>query len=128
MNGYIFFILKNICNQPIRPISSVVLDDKTKKELLKNIDIFLSKEQWYLENGIPYQFGILLYGPPGTGKTGVIRAVSSYLKRDLYMGDLSLGTDIVGMFQSLPEKSVLALEDVDAFKATSSREEDDDDK
>ena len=58
-----------------RTMDTVFMHQNTKDELIKTIDAFVNKKDWYDTNFVPYHFGILLYGPPGTGKSTLIRAL-----------------------------------------------------
>merc|ERR1711965_653921 len=50
-----------------------------KEDILKEIDFFSNNEQWYVENGEPYNLGIGLKGIPGTGKTTFIKCLANKL-------------------------------------------------
>lgn len=54
-----------------RPISTVVMDEATKADLLADMRDYLhpSTRRWYWNRGIPYRRGYLLHGPPGSGKS-----------------------------------------------------------
>ena len=56
-----------------------------KDELMKKIQFFNDNESWYVENGIPYMFGLLLHGEPGCGKTSTIKAIANMTQR--HIGD-----------------------------------------
>ena len=45
---------------------TVFIKDEKLVLLIKRIEQFIAEEQWYIDNGIPYQIGIMLYGPPGS--------------------------------------------------------------
>eukprot|EP00292_Cryptomonas_paramecium_P005757 CAMPEP_0113703456 /NCGR_PEP_ID=MMETSP0038_2-20120614/25866_1 /TAXON_ID=2898 /ORGANISM="Cryptomonas paramecium" /LENGTH=380 /DNA_ID=CAMNT_0000627913 /DNA_START=17 /DNA_END=1155 /DNA_ORIENTATION=- /assembly_acc=CAM_ASM_000170 len=103
-----------------RPLDSVILPAKTKQHIVSDISSFLSDEMrdFYQLHGIPYRRSYLFYGVPGAGKTSLIQALAghfersiSYLQVDPKMTDVSLRTAM----QSLPEDTVVVLEDVDAL-------------
>lgn len=50
-----------------RPLGSVILDKDVAKNLVDDVNDFLSTGKWYVDRGIPYRRGYLLYGPPGSG-------------------------------------------------------------
>ena len=54
-----------------------------KDELMKKIQFFSENESWYVENGIPYMFGLLLHGEPGCGKTSTIKAIANMTQRHI---------------------------------------------
>ena len=75
---------KRIIGKP-KTMNDVFINNTDKQRIIKSLDNFKNKRNWYLENGIPYHFGILLYGPPGTGKTTLARAIGNYLKARQYI-------------------------------------------
>ena len=53
------------------------LPKETKLELKGLVEKFLSSQEFYSKNRIPWKRGILLYGKPGNGKTSIIRTIMS---------------------------------------------------
>lgn len=101
-----------ITEQPKRTLDTIVLEPLEKESLLKSIDSFLKKEQWYLDYQIPYQLGILLYGPPGTGKSSLIKAIASYFDKDIVFVDSN--SSLVKAAQYVKDKIIVA-EEIDTF-------------
>jgi len=68
-----------------RPISSVVLPEKTSQKLVDDLADFLSEEtaNFYQSHGIPYKRSYLFYGVPGAGKTSMIQALAGKFGRNL---------------------------------------------
>ncbi len=101
-----------------RPLSSVILTDGVKEALLDDVREFLNAESWYQQRGIPYRRGYLLEGPPGGGKSSLVQAIASELGYSICVLSLSEGwlTDdrFALLLNSLPGKSILLLEDIDA--------------
>lgn len=101
-----------------RPLDSVVLDEGVKESIVGDVHDFLSKQQWYVDRGIPYRRGYLLYGPPGSGKSSFIQALAGELDFSVAMINLSeMGmTDdkLAYLLTKLPKRSLLLLEDADA--------------
>lgn len=60
-----------------RYMDTVFMNPETKSAISNSIKSFVNKKDWYVENFVPYHYGILLYGPPGTGKSTLIRAIIS---------------------------------------------------
>jgi chaperone BCS1 len=71
----------------IRPISTVILGEKVKGELLNDIREFLNPgaRRRYSTCGIPYRRGYLLYGPHGTGKSSLSLSIAGYFGLDIYI-------------------------------------------
>ena len=101
-----------------RPLNSVVLSEGISSHLLADLKDFLANEKWYQSRGIPYRRGYLLDGPPGGGKSSFVQALASELGYNICVLSLSEGwlTDdrFNHLLNSLPERSFLLLEDIDA--------------
>jgi len=101
-----------------RPLESVVLDNGVKESIVADVQDFLSRQQWYVDRGIPYRRGYLLFGPPGSGKSSFIQALAGELDFSVAMINLSeMGmTDdkLAYLLTKLPKRSILLLEDADA--------------
>jgi chaperone BCS1 len=121
-------------SRPARPLSTVYLDESHKRNFLADVQRYLlpSTRKWYSDRGIPYRRGYMFYGPPGTGKSSLAFAAAGYLRLNVYI--LSLGSrrltedGCVQLFQKLPRKCLVLLEDVDSYdiagKRKNSKEED----
>jgi mitochondrial chaperone BCS1 len=110
----------------IRPISTVILNESGKRELLKDIGDFLDRtaRKWYFNRGIPYRRGYLLYGPPGTGKSSLSLSIAGYFDLDIYVLSLSAISEdsLRSLFGQLPSRCVILLEDIDAVSSKRSRD------
>jgi chaperone BCS1 len=106
-------------HRPARDISTVIMPPEEKEHLLQDIKEYLkpSAMNWYAQRGLPYRRGYLFYGPPGTGKTSLSLALAGELKLPLYILSLATGslTDetLTMLFNSLPRKCIVLLEDID---------------
>ncbi|GJJ07005.1 hypothetical protein Clacol_001203 [Clathrus columnatus] len=89
-----------------------------KNGLLADAFEFLSKEEWYIDRGIPYRRGYLLYGVPGSGKTSLIHSIAGELDLDVYIISLSKpglhDSRLNALFCAMPPWSILLIEDIDA--------------
>jgi len=102
-----------------RKLDSVVLKHGQKEAIVGDLDRFFASRERYEALGIPWRRGYLLYGPPGTGKTSLVTALASELSLNVCV--LSLASPNVtdekigNLLASVPRRSVILIEDVDAF-------------
>ncbi|KAK0727316.1 BCS1 N terminal-domain-containing protein [Lasiosphaeria miniovina] len=130
-----------VARRPVRPMGTVVLDAEQKVHVLSDINEYLHPmtPQWYANRGIPLRRGYLFHGPPGTGKTSLSFALAGVFGLDIFVISLldpSLGEeDLAILFNALPRRCVVLLEDIDtaglarrldADEADSSDADDDD--
>ncbi|KAF4982384.1 hypothetical protein FDECE_17523 [Fusarium decemcellulare] len=112
-----------------RPISTVILNEKVKKDLIEDVTDYLnpSTRRWYSNRGIPYRRGYLLYGPPGTGKSSLSLALAGFFRMRIYMVSLSSAManeeNLSTLFAELPRRCVVLLEDIDTAGLTHTRED-----
>jgi DNA polymerase III delta prime subunit len=96
--------------------------------LLDDVRSFFSKRSWYAQMGIPWRRGYLLYGPPGTGKTSMAFALAGELHLNLCWLSLTnpkLNDQTIAMLlQKTPARSLILIEDVDAFFAARQKQDD----
>ena len=102
-----------------RKLDSVVLKAGQKEDIVADLDRFFASHDRYEALGIPWRRGYLLYGPPGTGKTSLVTALASELKLNVCVLSLASPTvndeKIANLLSSVPQRSVILIEDVDAF-------------
>jgi chaperone BCS1 len=102
-----------------RKLDSVVLKAGQREAILGDLERFFAARERYEALGIPWRRGYLLYGPPGTGKTSLVTALASELSLNVCV--LSLASPNVtdekigNLLASVPRRSVILIEDVDAF-------------
>jgi chaperone BCS1 len=111
-----------------RPFSTVILNDRVKKELIEDVTDYLdpATRRWYSNRGIPYRRGYLLHGPPGTGKSSLSLALAGFFKMRIYIVSLNSFTaneeNLSALFAELPRRCVVLLEDIDTAGLTHTRE------
>ena len=107
-------------SRPSRPMSTVILAADQKAAIIADVNEFLhpSSAGWYARRGIPYRRGYLFHGPPGTGKTSLSFALAGLFGLDVYAVSLQEPAltegDLMLLFNGLPRRCVVLLEDVDA--------------
>ncbi|KAF5127128.1 putative mitochondrial chaperone BCS1-B [Metarhizium anisopliae] len=110
---------KRISTKEKRPLATVIISGSLKRKLVDDIKNFLSEEthHWYTQRGIPYRRGYLLHGPPGTGKSSLGSAVAGEFNLDIYIISAPTVDDqaLEELFNRLPERCVVLLEDIDAI-------------
>lgn len=115
----------NECGEIVpRPLKTVALKKSIKEEIIKEIELFLSRRDWYIENGIPYKLNILLEGPSGSGKTSLARAICTYFNFNLYCLNINNVTDITlpnALNSVIKQRSIVLVEDFEKAKAVKSR-------
>ncbi|KAF2125284.1 P-loop containing nucleoside triphosphate hydrolase protein, partial [Dothidotthia symphoricarpi CBS 119687] len=106
--------------RPLRPMSTVALDNSQKATIVRDINDYLqpATARFYSAKGIPYRRGYLFYGPPGTGKTSLSLALAGLFGLPLYCialkeGDLTESA-LARLFNALPRRCIVLLEDIDA--------------
>lgn len=111
-----------------RSAESLVLRDRLYEEIADDISEFRASADWYREMGIPWRRGYLLYGPPGNGKSSLVVTVAGQFAMDVYLLDLSSPrvTDslLIHLVNSVPEDSILVIEDIDAAFSQREKAED----
>ncbi|KAK5728402.1 hypothetical protein LTR15_001538 [Elasticomyces elasticus] len=107
-------------SRPSRPMDTVILDAEQKSMIIGDMNEYLhpASPKWYATRGIPYRRGYLFHGPPGTGKTSLSFALAGIFGLEIYAISLQEPTltegDLMQLFNGLPRRCIVLLEDVDA--------------
>ena len=119
-----------VADRPIRPMDTVVLDERQKLMVLQDMNEYLQRETalWYGERGIPLRRGYLFHGPPGTGKTSLSFALAGVFGLDIFVISLLdqnlTEDDLALLFTNLPRRCVVLLEDIDTAGLVNRRDAD----
>ncbi|SMY29262.1 unnamed protein product [Zymoseptoria tritici ST99CH_1A5] len=105
--------------KPHRGLETVHFDETVKRALVDDIRSYLDTRtrKLYQSRSIPYRRGYLLYGPPGTGKSSLSTALAGEFGLDLYevkVPSIANDADLEQMFQEIPPRCIVLLEDIDA--------------
>ncbi|KAL1632593.1 hypothetical protein SLS56_003492 [Neofusicoccum ribis] len=120
-------------SKPSRPIETVALDPEQKENIIADINEYLhpSSPRWYATRGIPYRRGYLFHGPPGVGKTSLAYALAGIFGLDIYNISLLEPTltesDLNRLFNNLPQRCIVLLEDIDSAGLLRDEKSDQDD-
>ena len=104
-----------------KDLNTLYLREIDKIKLLNIVDKFKNKKNIYDQLGIPHKLGMMFYGAPGTGKTTSIKAIASYLEKNLYFVNLKnvkTNSDLKSIFEHINEKcngGVIVFEDIDVM-------------
>lgn len=104
---------------PIRHLDTVHFNAQLKEELISDIRSYLDPktQRRYQSRSMPYRRGYLFHGPPGTGKSSLSVAIAGEFGLDIYeikVPSISSDAELEQIFQEIPPRSMVLLEDVDA--------------
>lgn len=95
---------------------TLAMDPDRKEVIMDDLDRFLKRKAFYRKVGRAWKRGYLLFGPPGTGKSSLIAAMANHLRFDIYdlqLGNLMRDSDLRRVLVSIPNRSILVIEDID---------------
>uniref|UniRef100_A0A7N0SY84 AAA+ ATPase domain-containing protein n=1 Tax=Kalanchoe fedtschenkoi TaxID=63787 RepID=A0A7N0SY84_KALFE len=104
---------------------TLALDSELKRSIVEDLDIFVSRREFYRRIGKAWKRGYLLYGPPGTGKSSLIAAMARHLNYDIYdldLTDVDCNSDLRTLLLGMTDKSILVVEDIDCSVRLQNRE------
>jgi chaperone BCS1 len=100
-----------------RSRETLVYDGEIIDGILADAERFVARREWYMQMGIPYRRGYLFHGEPGNGKTSLAMLLATKLHLNICLLNVtSLDSDVElnKAMISLPQNSLLMLEDIDA--------------
>ncbi|KAK9063022.1 hypothetical protein SSX86_016892 [Deinandra increscens subsp. villosa] len=95
---------------------TVAMDAGMKEKLVRDLDRFLERREYYRRVGKAWKRGYLLYGPPGTGKSSLIAAIGNYVGFDIYDLELTAiksNSELRRLLVATANRSILVVEDID---------------
>lgn len=106
----------NIKELSPRRLNTVAIKKSIRDSILREIELFMSRRDWYMFRGIPYKATFELSGPSGTGKTSFVRAVATHLNLDLYILRLTElnDKDLQLALSKVPTHGIILVEDYDS--------------
>jgi chaperone BCS1 len=102
-----------------KSLNTLYLRRSDKTRLLYILEQFKTMSTMYTEHEISYKLNILLSGKPGTGKSTAIRAIATYLERNIYFVNLkSIKTnrELAEVFEHIQKtcgNGIVIFEDID---------------
>lgn len=104
-----------------RSFDTIILEEKIRNELFKDLDQFTSAEtrDFYKKHSIPFKRSYLLHGKPGTGKSSIIHGIASRLNRSIYRVNLvapRLNDDSLQQaIREVTKDGLVVFEDIDSL-------------
>ncbi|KAI3798866.1 hypothetical protein L1987_34150 [Smallanthus sonchifolius] len=96
--------------------ATLAMETDVKEKVMKDLDRFVERREYYRKVGKAWKRGYLLYGPPGTGKSSLIAAMANYLNFDIYdleLTDIRSNSDLRRLLVATANRSILVVEDID---------------
>nr|XP_043633878.1 protein HYPER-SENSITIVITY-RELATED 4-like [Erigeron canadensis] len=96
--------------------ATLAMDDDVKEKVMKDLDRFVERRDYYKKVGKAWKRGYLLYGPPGTGKSSLIAAMANHLKFDIYdleLTEIRSNSELRRLLVGTANRSILVVEDID---------------
>jgi hypothetical protein len=101
-----------------RDMETIYLDEELKKTLVLQLQKFLISSDLYDRYGVIWKRVHLFHGPPGSGKSSMVAAMASKFEMNIAKLEISPDLDsrkLALLFQQVPEKTMVLIEDVDAL-------------
>ncbi|KAK1410435.1 hypothetical protein QVD17_36972 [Tagetes erecta] len=99
--------------------ATMAMETDVKEKVMKDLDRFVERKEYYRKVGKAWKRGYLLYGPPGTGKSSLIAAMANYLRFDIYdleMTNIRSNSELRRLLVTTANRSILVVEDIDCSR------------
>ncbi|KAK8270532.1 hypothetical protein V6Z11_D11G201800 [Gossypium hirsutum] len=101
---------------------TLAMEPQLKEFIMKDLDSFMEREEFFENVGRAWKRGYLFYGPPGTGKSSLVAAIANYMRSNVY--DLQFqgvrnDYDLSRILTSTTNRSILLIEDIDCITTAS---------
>ncbi|KAJ0703496.1 putative AAA+ ATPase domain, ATPase, AAA-type, core, AAA-type ATPase domain-containing protein [Helianthus annuus] len=106
--------------------ATLAMDTDVKEKVMKDLDRFVERREYYRKVGKAWKRGYLLYGPPGTGKSSLVAAMANYLNFDIYdleLTDIRSNAELRRLLVTTANRSILVVEDIDCSAELHDRED-----
>ncbi|CAL9027139.1 unnamed protein product [Prunus brigantina] len=113
--------LSNLTNSSVdlehpATFETIAMEPDLKRKIMKDLDRFVARREFYKKVGKAWKRGYLLYGPPGTGKSSLIAAMANHLKFDVFdleLASIRSDSHLKSVVLSTTNRSILVIEDID---------------
>jgi chaperone BCS1 len=112
-----------------RSLDTIYLPAGEIDSIVDDIQQFLSIKDKYRMLGIPWRRGLCFHGPPGTGKSSLVQALATHLELPLYylnVAGVEKSEDLQRLINTVCNRSILLIEDIDCVPAARERKFDKD--
>ena len=95
---------------------TLAMDPDLKQDIIKDLNLFKSRKEFYRRVGKAWKRGYLLNGPPGTGKSSLIAAMANHLKFDIFdlqLTNITSDVELRSVFFTTKNRSIMVIEDID---------------
>ncbi|KAE8694493.1 P-loop containing nucleoside triphosphate hydrolases superfamily protein isoform 3 [Hibiscus syriacus] len=95
---------------------TLAMEHELKEFIMKDLDSFVARKEFFENVGRAWKRGYLLHGPPGTGKSSLVAAIANYMKYDIYdlqCQSVRSDSDLRRILTSTTNRSILLIEDID---------------
>ncbi|TKY55847.1 mitochondrial chaperone bcs1 [Spatholobus suberectus] len=95
---------------------TLAMEPDAKEFVVRDLERFVRRKEYYRKVGKAWKRGYLLYGPPGTGKSSLIAAMANYLHFDIYdleLTELQYNSELRRLLIAMANRSILVVEDID---------------